>query len=92
MRLLERCDAIRQPERFERVLQACECDARGRLGFENETYPQAERLLQAQKAALNVKTAEIAATALQAGLQGPEIGQRVLAARVNAVKMLGGHS
>ena len=92
MRLLERCDAIRQAERFARVLQACECDARGRLGFENETYPQAERLLQAQKAALNVNTAEIAASALQAGLQGPAIGQRVLAARVNAVKMLGGHS
>ncbi|MFM7000135.1 MAG: multifunctional CCA addition/repair protein [Limnohabitans sp.] len=92
MRLLERCDAIRQAERFARVMQACECDARGRLGFENETYPQAERLLQAQQAALNVNTAEIAASALQAGLQGPEIGQRVLAARVNAVKMLGGHS
>ena len=92
MRLLERCDAIRQAERFARVLQACECDARGRLGFENETYPQAKRLLQAQQAALNVNTAEIAASALQAGLQGPEIGQRVLAARVNAVKMLGGHS
>ncbi|MFN6406520.1 MAG: multifunctional CCA addition/repair protein, partial [Limnohabitans sp.] len=43
MRLLERCDAIRQPERFERVLQACECDARGRLGFEAVAYPQAER-------------------------------------------------
>jgi tRNA nucleotidyltransferase (CCA-adding enzyme) len=49
MRLLERCDAIRQAERFERVLQACECDARGRLGFEEAAYPQAARLQQAQK-------------------------------------------
>jgi tRNA nucleotidyltransferase (CCA-adding enzyme) len=92
MRLLERCDAIRQPERFARALQACECDARGRLGFGDAAYPQAERLMLAQKAALSVKTAEIAASALQAGLQGPEIGQRVLAARINALKMLGGHS
>src|SRR5690606_30523554 len=34
LRLLERCDAIRKPARFEDVLLACECDARGRLGFE----------------------------------------------------------
>ena len=35
VRLLERCDAIRKPARFAQVLQACECDARGRLGFED---------------------------------------------------------
>ncbi|HEY8709498.1 MAG TPA: multifunctional CCA addition/repair protein, partial [Burkholderiaceae bacterium] len=33
VRLLERCDAIRRPERFDEVLLACECDARGRLGL-----------------------------------------------------------
>jgi tRNA nucleotidyltransferase (CCA-adding enzyme) len=32
VRLLERCDAIRKPERFGDILLACECDARGRLG------------------------------------------------------------
>jgi len=31
------------------VLQACECDARGRLSFADATYPQATRLLQAQQ-------------------------------------------
>ncbi|MGP1682989.1 MAG: multifunctional CCA addition/repair protein, partial [Giesbergeria sp.] len=40
LRLLERCDAIRQPARFEDVLLACECDARGRLGLEESAYPQ----------------------------------------------------
>jgi hypothetical protein len=49
MRLLERCDAIRQSERFALVLQACECDARGRLGFEDAAYPQAARLLERNK-------------------------------------------
>ena len=34
VRLIERCDAIRKPTRFDEVLLACECDARGRLGFE----------------------------------------------------------
>ncbi len=85
MRLLERCDAIRQPERFERVLQACECDARGRLGFEAVAYPQAERLLKAQHAALSVETAPIAQAAAAQGLKGAQIGEQIFKARVKAV-------
>jgi tRNA nucleotidyltransferase (CCA-adding enzyme) len=88
MRLLERCDAIRQAERFARVLQACECDARGRLGFAEAAYPQAERLLQAQQAALSVETAPIAQAAAQAGLKGPQIGERITQARVQAIRNL----
>jgi tRNA nucleotidyltransferase (CCA-adding enzyme) len=85
MRLLERCDAIRQPERFARVLRACECDARGRLGFEEAAYPQAERLLKAQQAALSVETAPIAQAAATQGLQGAQIGAQITTARVQAV-------
>ena len=85
MRLLERCDAIRQAERFALVLQACECDARGRLGFEDAAYPQAERLLRAQQAALAVETAPIAQAAAAQGLKGPEIGTQIAKARIQAV-------
>ena len=85
VRLLERCDAIRQPERFAQVLQACECDARGRLGFAEAAYPQAARLLQAQQAALSVKTAPIAQAAAAQGLKGPQIGEQISKARVKAV-------
>ena len=85
LRLLERCDAIRQPERFVRVLQACECDARGRLGFEEVAYPQAARLMQAQHAALSVQTAPIAQAAAIEGLAGPEIGKRIAQARLKAI-------
>ncbi|PVE07672.1 multifunctional CCA addition/repair protein [Limnohabitans sp. Rim28] len=85
MRLLERCDAIRQPERFAQVLQACECDARGRLGFEETAYPQAARLQQAQKAALSVETAPIAQAAAAAGLKGAQIGAQIAQARVKAI-------
>ena len=85
MRLLDRCDAIRQPERFARVLQACECDARGRLGLEESAYPQAERLLKSQKAALSVETAPIAQAAAAQGLKGPQIGEQISKARVKAV-------
>jgi tRNA nucleotidyltransferase (CCA-adding enzyme) len=85
VRLLERCDAIRQPERFAQVLQACECDARGRLGFAEAAYPQSVRLLQAQKAALSVETAPIAQAAAAQGLKGPQIGEQISKARVKAV-------
>jgi tRNA nucleotidyltransferase (CCA-adding enzyme) len=85
MRLLERCDAIRQPERFGRALQACECDARGRLGFEEATYPQAQRLMQALQAAQSVVTADIAAQAARDGQQGRLIGQRIESARTTAI-------
>ncbi|HEX8989042.1 MAG TPA: multifunctional CCA addition/repair protein [Rhodocyclaceae bacterium] len=43
LKLLERCDALRRPERFDLVLAACEADYRGRLGREDEPYPQAAR-------------------------------------------------
>jgi tRNA nucleotidyltransferase (CCA-adding enzyme) len=86
MRLLQRCDALRKPVRFAQVLQACECDARGRLGMQENPYPQAARLLTALQAALAVPTAELAARALAAGRNGAEIGDAVTAARTAAVK------
>ena len=54
VRLLERCDAFRKPARFAEVLLACECDGRGRLGFEESAYPQRQRLLQSLQAAQTV--------------------------------------
>jgi tRNA nucleotidyltransferase (CCA-adding enzyme) len=85
MRLLERCDALRQAERFVLVLQACECDVRGRSGFEEVAYPQATRLLQAQQAALSVETAPIAQAAAAQGLKGPQIGAQITKARTQAI-------
>ena len=65
VRLLERCDALRRPERFAEVLLACECDARGRLGHSENAYPQNARLQGVLAAAQSVDTAGIARTALQ---------------------------
>jgi tRNA nucleotidyltransferase (CCA-adding enzyme) len=85
MRLLERCDAIRKPQRFELVLLACECDARGRLGKEEEPYPQRTRLLAALAAAQSVPTHEIAARAQSLNINGPGVGAMIHQARVEAV-------
>ncbi|WP_372659336.1 multifunctional CCA addition/repair protein [Hydrogenophaga sp.] len=65
VRLLERCDALRRPERFAEALLACECDARGRLGFEDNAYPQRPHLLAVLQAASAIDTAAVAATAAQ---------------------------
>ena len=85
LRLLERCDAIRKPGRFEEALLACECDARGRLGFEQAPYPQRQRLSGALQAALAVETAPVAQAAAQRGLKGKAIGDAVGKAREQAV-------
>ncbi len=85
VRLLERCDAFRKPERFAEIVQACECDARGRLGLQDQPYPQAARLLKALQLAQAVDTAAIALEAQTMGLSGEKIGQRIQAARIKAI-------
>jgi len=85
LRLLIRCDAIRRPDRFVRVLIACESDARGRLGLQQRDYPQSAHLQNMLDAALTVDTANMSALAMQQGLSGMEVGQRIEQARVKAI-------
>ena len=86
MRLLERCDALRRPQRFHDALLACECDARGRGGLEDTPYPQRPRLAAALAAALAAPVQTIAEQALARGLGGPAIGALVRDARVAAIE------
>jgi tRNA nucleotidyltransferase (CCA-adding enzyme) len=88
VRLLERCDAFRKPARFDEVLLACECDARGRAGLAEAPYPQRPRLRAAQAAAIAVNTEEVARDAEARGLAGPAIGAAVHEARVSVVAEL----
>ena len=92
LRLLERCDAIRKPARFREVLQACECDARGRLGLNAQPYPQGARLRQALDVVLAVDTAAVSAEALARGLSGPAIGHRIAQARMQALAQAWGET
>ena len=86
VRLLERCDALRKPARFAQVLQACEYDARGRLGLHDQPYPQAPRLATALASSQSVATDVIAAEAIKSGASGPKIGEMIQKARVVAVQ------
>ena len=86
LRLLERCDAWRRPQRFEQLLWACECDARGRLGLALRDYPQRASLSADLRATLGVDLAEVSAAAMAAGKTGPAIGLAVQAARLKALQ------
>ena len=86
MRLLERCDALRKPARFTDILLACECDARGRLGFHESPYPQRLHLQRMLAAAQSVATNVIADEAMAAGATGQKIGEMIHRARVVAVQ------
>ena len=58
--LLERVDAFRRPRRFEEFLQACECDFRGRPGYEERPFPAIDHLRQALQAARSVDAGAVA--------------------------------
>jgi len=85
MRLLERCDAFRRPERFLQMLAACECDATGRLGLEDRPYPQRARLAAALETAQAVDARAASAQAIERGLKGPAIADAIRQARVRAL-------
>ncbi len=86
LRLLERCDALRRPQRFEDMLLACEFDARGRAGREDQPYPQRARLRQALAWVEAVDTGTIAAEAAARGRSGPQVGEAIREARVRALQ------
>ena len=89
LRLLERCDALRRPDRFAEALLACECDARGRLGLEDRPYPPRARLSDALARVVAVDATAVAEEAAARGLSGPAIGAAIHDARVKALADLG---
>ncbi len=82
VRLLERVDALRRPERFGQLLEACEADFRGRPGWEDRPWPAGSILRSALVAVQAVEAGAIAA----ATADKAQIAQRVHEARVAALK------
>ncbi|MGI9247408.1 MAG: multifunctional CCA addition/repair protein [Woeseiaceae bacterium] len=60
LKVLEKTDAFRRPDRFEQFLLTCEADARGRAGLENRKYPQADHFRGAYAAAAAIDAGAIA--------------------------------
>ena len=86
--LLAALDAFRRPERLEQFLLACEADHRGRKGFEDRPFPQADFLRRAREAAAAITAAD----ARQPGDEGPAIGERLRQARIEAIRSARGEA
>lgn len=84
LKTLEGLDGFRRPERMEPFLLACEADYRGRTGFEERPYPQADYLREAHARCLAISARDLVAE----GLKGRAIGEAVHARRVQALKRL----
>ena len=80
VKLIERCDGFRKPDRIDRLATVCEADKRGRAGLQQQPYPQADALRAAQAVACEVRASD-----RPPGLEGPAIGEALRKARVAAV-------
>jgi tRNA nucleotidyltransferase (CCA-adding enzyme) len=78
LKVLNSADAFRRPERFEKFIVACEADSRGRTGFEDNEYPQANYLRGAMAAATSVNIDDLKTSELDGASIGREIGERRL--------------
>jgi tRNA nucleotidyltransferase (CCA-adding enzyme) len=80
--ILEAADAFRRPERFPDFLVACEADARGRKGLEDQDYDQSSRMNEARTAAASVRAAPF----VEAGIEANKIGDAI---RIERIKTIG---
>ncbi len=79
--LFGQLDAWRRPERLHDFLLACQADIRGRLGREDDPYPQAEYLRLALAAASAVKARQF----VDEGLVGPAIAEAMRRKRISRI-------
>ena len=82
LKLLKRLDAYRNPDKLLEFTQACESDARGRLGLENERYYGGAMLLGCREASYSIDTKSIASM----GYSKDRLLQEIKHSRAIAVK------
>ena len=82
LKVLRKVDAFRRPGRFHSFLLACEADARGRTGFEDRDYPQANYFKRAWEEAGKVTADQVA----NEEASGAEIGTEIDKLRLKAIQ------
>ncbi len=85
VKVLEQTDAFRRPERFEQMLLACVADSRGRTGFEDRPYPQADMFRAWAEACRKIDVPQLVAKGYKAEALKSEIHK----ARIAAVRSTG---
>ncbi|WP_037415471.1 multifunctional CCA addition/repair protein [Shewanella xiamenensis] len=84
VKVFDKADFWRKPERLNQLLLACIADMRGRTGFEHQAYPQSDYLNACFLAANNVDIKAIIA----AGFQGGQIKQALNLRRIDNVEQV----
>lgn len=80
LKLFERMDAFRKPERVRQLALVCEADKRGRAGLEDQPYPQAVELQRLFDVARSVNAGMFTDIA-----PGPALGEAIRKARIAAI-------
>jgi len=81
LKFLYEVGAFRQPQRFKDFLKACECDLRGRIGYETKPFLEETLLINALEKAQSLDAGAIAKTC-----ETPEaIKEAVFSARLSAI-------
>lgn len=84
VKIFDKTDAWRKPERFKKLLVACTADVRGRLGFSSHPYPEANYMTAMLEQALSIAVKPI----VEAGYCGANIKQELTRQRINALARL----
>ena len=79
--VLQNLGAYKTGNSLADFLLACAADAKGRTGFEEKPYPQAELFSNAALAANAIDNTEI----INSGLKGPEFGEALRRLRIKAI-------
>ena len=82
LNFFSRVDVFRKPERFQKLLNACLADTRGRTSFEEVDYPQAEFLSHLADLLVHADLSAIK----QQGLQGKALGEAIQNYRLQLIK------
>jgi tRNA nucleotidyltransferase (CCA-adding enzyme) len=84
--LLESLDVFRRPARLQKFLLACEADARGRTGLEDQEYTQPQLLLTAYHAANDIDLAALLAARDNKDDKPGSVKEFVKQQRIQAIK------
>ncbi len=79
-KLLKNLDVLRKPEQSIWFSQACLCDARGRLNFEDKVYPQVDILPQLAEQIRNFRPE------IPTNIQGADIGEYLTERRTQFIR------
>lgn len=83
VKLFQGLDAFRNPVILQDYLIACQSDATGRAGKQDNLYPNAALVQNAYIAACDIDVSALMAK----GLEGAQLGAAILQARIKAVKL-----